>query len=101
MRRLRPTARSELVVTEWGAAASAEQRARAVELLRTLDDGTWDERWWWEPVSSGPEVVEIRIDADVPVFMAIFVDESDGVEYGDIFAIERALPPSERRDADA
>lgn len=88
MRRLRLTERSRQVVAVWTAGASPEHRRRAAELLRTLLDGSWDDRWYWQPTSATPEVVEIRIDRSVPVFVEIFRDEDDGMaEYADIFSI--------------
>ncbi|TDD97704.1 hypothetical protein [Actinomadura rubrisoli] len=90
MRRLRPTTETQRVVAEWSASASPDHRQRLAELLRTLDDGCWETRWWNEQCSSEPEVYELRFDTAAHVFMRIFVDEVDGVEYADFISIEHS-----------
>lgn len=90
MRRLRPTVRSQEVVADWSTSASGEHKRRMAELLRSLDDGRWVERWWWEQCSSDPEVYELRFDTNAHVFMRVLVDEDDGVEYADFISIEHS-----------
>lgn len=90
MRRLRPTKRSRKVVADWSTSASEEHKRRMAELLRSLDGGYWDERWWWQQYSSEPEVYELRFDAHAHVFMRVWVDEDDGLEYADFISIEHS-----------
>lgn len=92
MRRLRPTKQSAEVVADWSAAAPPEAKQRLAELLRTLADGTWETRWRHGQYSNEPEIIEIRIDTTVHVFMRVFLDETDLVEYGDIMTIVDSDP---------
>lgn len=92
MRRLRPTDQSRRVVADWCTTATQEHKRRMAELLRTLADGSWEDRWKPLPYSSNPDVIGVSIDTYVQVFMRVFLDEDDHELYADIFTIETGGP---------
>ncbi|GAA4391428.1 hypothetical protein GCM10023088_68570 [Actinomadura verrucosospora] len=85
MRPLRLTKTTWKVVAEWAGSQTPEKQRLAAKFLRALLDGSWVAEFDNTPTS--PEVVTVLLDSPrVPAYMTIF--EADGVEFGEVFAIE-------------
>jgi hypothetical protein len=93
MKRLRLTLEGEQVVADWRSVATEAQRRRLDEFVRTLQDGSWNLRWWYQPYASNPDVVEVRLDEHWHVFMNIVLDEDTLTECADIFTIFTSTEP--------
>jgi hypothetical protein len=87
MRKLWLTLEGERVVAGWRSGATEAERHRLDEFVRTLLDGSWSRRWWYQPYASNPDVVEIRLDTHWHVFMNILLDEDTLTECADVFTI--------------
>lgn len=85
MRPLRLTKTTWEVVAEWAGSQTPAKQRLAAKFLRALMDGSWDAEF--DHIPTSPEVVTVLLDPPrVPAYMTIF--EADGVEFGQVFAIE-------------
>ena len=78
MDRLRLTTTGERDVAEWMQTASRADRERMAEFLETLQDGTWQSRWWYAKFPPEPDAFEVRPDDGLYVYIRLMVDEEHG-----------------------
>lgn len=87
MARLRLSRHGEQVLADWGSLASGEDRHRMAEVLESLADGTWRDRWFWQPYPGDRGLREIRPRDGLHVFVREEPDEAAGVSFLDIDTI--------------
>ncbi len=89
-RRLRVTDQTLKRVAEWRPSASPIWRERMADLLRSMQDGSWEDGRWYPPAqySSDPDIYKIDLDKHLHVFLRIEAAEDAGGEWvGEVFEI--------------
>lgn len=83
LRPLRLTKETWRVVAGWAEEWGPEHQRLAAKLLLTLMEGTWINEWKWSKGTVNPELVEIELDRQNPVYMTVY--EDGGVDFANVF----------------
>lgn len=74
MARWRLTPHSETVLANWNKTATPAHRQRLAEVLETIGDGTWKDRWWNQPSPAVKDATEVRAGDGLILIARKFVD---------------------------
>lgn len=86
----RLTPDGESVLAEWMKNATAVHKQRIAEVLESVEDGIWKDRWWNQPYPPNTNIAEIRPGDGLIILVHDLEFESaklDGVRRIDLFRI--------------
>ncbi|MGI5321044.1 hypothetical protein [Actinomadura nitritigenes] len=90
MHRLRLTPEGERVVLEWCATACESDRERIAEVLASFEAGTWRQRWWYDQFAVDPDLIDLRPDKGLFMYLRPQWDEEHQDWCTDVLFLHRA-----------
>lgn len=87
MARWRLTRNAETILANWTRTATADHRQRLADVLESIADDTWKQRWWNQPSPEVKGATEVRAGDGLVMVARKNFDRNTGIAWIDLRGI--------------